>query len=202
MRQHVNPFHFVREVVPPDWRAVFPHPDQPLEVDVGCGNGEYLLARAAALPDRNHVGLEIRPVLVERLQARIAADGLTNAAVVLCNANASFDALFAPGSLARVAVHFPDPWFKARHHKRRLVNPAFVDALARALAPGGLFDFMTDFAAYAEGVVAALEVHPAFENPHGPGAPAPAEPERLLSHRERAHLAKGDAVHRWAWRRR
>src|SRR6185436_18001354 len=141
--------------------------------DVGCATGEFLLGRAAQTPGHDIVGLEIRVPVVEQVQRRIARAGLTNAACVLCNANASFEALFPPASLRIVYVHFPDPWFKPRHHKRRLVTPAFVEMLATRLEPGGEFEFMTDFGEYAAEVVPLVEGHAAFENVTAPGAPAP-----------------------------
>ena len=220
VRQHVNPLGFIREVTLPDWRQVFPAgrpqvdgpggalaplasaPTRPMEVDVGCATGEFLLGRAAQTPGRLIVGLEIRVPVVSQVQGRIARAGLSNAACVLCNANASFEALFAPGSLRVVYVHFPDPWFKPRHHKRRLVTPAFVDVVASRLEAGGEFEFMTDFGAYAAEVVPLVEAHPAFENATAPGAPAPFVTGRVLSHREAWHLGKGDPVHRYVWRRR
>lgn len=201
VRHHVNPLGFIREVTLPDWKAVFP-PGRPMEVDVGCATGEFLLGRAERTPDRDIVGLEIRVPVVEQVQRRIARAGLTNAACVLCNANASFEALFPPASLRVVYVHFPDPWFKPRHHKRRLVTAAFVDAVASRLEPGGEFEFMTDFGEYAAEVVPLVEAHAAFENASGPGQPAAFPEGRVLSHREDWHLGKGDQVHRYVWRRR
>ncbi|MBX3470147.1 MAG: tRNA (guanosine(46)-N7)-methyltransferase TrmB [Planctomycetes bacterium] len=201
-RHHANPLGFVREVALPDWGQTFLRPDQPLEVDVGCDKGEFLLGRAAQAPEVNLVGLEIRAPIVDMVADRIARQGLTNAAVVLCNANRSFEALFAPGALSAVYVHFPDPWFKARHRKRRLVTPAFVEAVAARLRPGGLFEVMTDFEPYAREVVPLVEGHGAFENPAGPGAPAAPEPGRVLTHREAWHESRGDPIHRYRWRRR
>lgn len=201
-RHHANPLAFVREVELPDWREVFAHPERPMEVDVGCDKGDFLFGRARQVPGHNLVGLEIRAPIVDMVRQRIERHGLTNAAVVLCNANRSFEALFAPTSLHAVYVHFPDPWFKARHHKRRLVNPAFVDAVASRLEVGGLFEFMTDFGAYAEQVVPLLEAHPAFENPFGAGASAPPADGRVLTHREEWHESRGDPIWRYHWRRR
>lgn len=201
-RHHANPLAFVREVQVPDWREVFAHPERPMEVDVGCDKGDFLFGRARQVPEHNLVGLEIRAPIVDMVRDRIARQGLTNVAVVLCNANRSFEALFAPASLRAVYVHFPDPWFKARHHKRRLVNPAFVDAVASRLEPGGLFEFMTDFGEYAEQVVPMLEAHPAFTNPFGPAAPAPPAEGRVLTHREAWHQSRGDPIWRYHWRKR
>jgi tRNA (guanine-N7-)-methyltransferase len=201
-RHHANPFAFIQEVQPPDWRQAFAHPDRPMEVDIGCDKGDFLFGRARQAPERNLVGLELRETVAAILRDRIARSGLDNVAVVHCNANLSFEALFAPGSLARVYVHFPDPWFKTRHRKRRIVNQALLDAIASRLEPGGAFEFMTDQQGYAEEAVPLVEAHPAFENLHGPAQPATPEPERVLSHREEWHLSRGDPVHRYRWRRR
>lgn len=200
-RHHANPFAFINEVQPPDWRRTFARPEQPLEVDIGCDKGDFLFARARQAPDRNLVGLELREAVIAMLRDRIARSGLANVAVVHCNANASFEALFAPASLAAVYVHFPDPWFKARHRKRRLVTAALRDAIASRLRPGGLFEFMTDQRDYAEQAAPLVEACAAFENLHGPGQPATPEAERALSHREAWHLSRGDPVYRYRWRR-
>jgi tRNA (guanine-N7-)-methyltransferase len=201
-RHHVNPLGFIRKVDLPDLRQVFAHPERPMEVDVGCDKGDFLFGRAEQAPEVNVVGLEIREPVVDMVKDRIARRGLDNATVVYCNANASFAELFPPASLRAVYVHFPDPWFKVRHQKRRLVTPAFVDLVASRLEPGGLFEFMTDFEQYAAQIVPLLEAHPAFQNPYGPGAPAPAAEGRVLTHREEWHTSRGDAVHRYHWRRR
>jgi tRNA (guanine-N7-)-methyltransferase len=179
---------------------VFAHPERPLEVDVGFAHGTFLLEQAAQRPEHNFVGLEIRVPMVEEVRERITKRALTNVVAVLCNANQSFRDLFAPDSLHRVHVHFPDPWFKKRHHKRRLVNQAFLDDLARCLVEGGELRFMTDFKDYADEVIELVEAHPAFVNAHGPGQPAPPEDGRVLSLREEWHLSQGDPVHRYHWR--
>ena len=202
VRHHVNPLSFRREVEIPDWAEVFADAARPLEVDVGFAHGTFLLEQAARTPEHNFVGLEIRVPMVEEVKQRIAQRELTNVCAVLCNANQSFRDLFQPASLHRVYVHFPDPWFKARHHKRRRVKPAFLDDLAVCLEPGGELRFMTDYAAYAEEVVELVEAHPAFENSHGPGQPAPFEAGRVMSLREEWHLSQEDPVHRYHWRRK
>ncbi|MGE0708258.1 MAG: tRNA (guanosine(46)-N7)-methyltransferase TrmB [Planctomycetota bacterium] len=201
-RQHANPLSFRAPVEIPRWSEVFPRPELPLEVDVGSAHGDFLTALAAQRPDCNYVGLELRRPMVERVQRRLEREELRNVHLVCCNANAVWDQLFAPSSLRRVFVHFPDPWFKTRHHKRRVLSPAFVDQLARTLLPGGELRFMTDFEAYALAVVEQLGGDARFENPHGPGRPAPQDPELPLTHREAWHMGRGDAIHRYVWRRR
>jgi len=202
VRHHVNPLNFDADVEAPDWGEVFPDATRPLEVEVGFMHGRFLLDLAARHPERNFVGLEIRRPLVDEVERRVARRRLENVHVVYCNANASFPDLFAPGALAAVYVHFPDPWFKKRHRKRRVFTPEFLEVVASRLAPGGRLSFMTDYADYSGEVVALVEGSPALVNPHGPGRPAPAEPGRVQTHREAWHLGKGDAVHRYVWTRR
>lgn len=199
VRHHVNPLGFVHEVPLPAREELFRRPELPLEVDLGSMHGEFILERAAREPGRNFLGLEIRAPLVDEVNERVRRRGLPNAACVLCNANDAFPRLFAPGSLAAVYVHFPDPWFKNRHRKRRLVTAELVRDIARALEPGGVFRFMTDFEEYAREAVALVERCPDFRNPNGPGAPDLPGEGRVLTNREAWHLRRGDPIHRYAW---
>jgi len=199
VRHHVNPLSFRRPVEIPDWTQVFAHPERPLEVDVGCMHGTFMLERARRVPEHNFVGLEIRVPLVEEVRGRIERDELANAHVVLCNANTSFSELFAPESVQRVYVHFPDPWFKTKHHKRRLVKPEFLDAVASRLTPDGELQFATDYRDYAEEVLDLVEAHPRYVNRFGPRQPAQPDPERVQTNREAWHLSQGDPVYRYHW---
>ena len=202
-RHHVNPLNFRAEPEVPDWAKVFAHPSRPLEVDVGAAKGTFLLARAAHAPERNLVGLEIRVPMVERMRRDAEKLGLANVHVICGNANRDFERLFAPASVDRVYVHFPDPWFKTKHHKRRVVTRAFLDVLASRLEPGGELHFMTDYEAYAAQAAPLIEQHPAFENALGPGVMA-TEPlvPGVPSEREAWHMSQGDPVHRYLFRRR
>lgn len=168
-----------------------------MEVDVGCGHGDFLVARAQQRVDRNVVGLEIRVPMTERVQRKIERAGLKNAAAVTCNANLSFRDLFETGSLQTIYVHFPDPWFKKRHHKRRVMTPQFLTDAAACLRVGGELRFMTDFGEYADEVVVALAERPEFEP-----APWDAEPERPLTHREEWHQSLDHPIQRHCWKRR
>lgn len=194
VRQHVNPLNFRSEVEVPAWERVFARPAQPLEVDVGSAHGDFLVERARQRPDLNLVGLEIRRPMVERVAKKLAQAGLDNATVLTCNANTSFRDLFAPGSLSTIYVHFPDPWFKKRHHKRRVMTPAFTHDVAACLAPGGLLRFMTDHLPYADEVQEQLAGRADLV--------ATADLEDLPpTHREAWHRAKGDPVRVLVWRR-
>lgn len=109
VRQHANPLSYREPLVVPDWGEVLADPALPREVDVGCAHADFLLGRARSRPDLNLIGLEIREPMVERVNRRIAREGIPNATVVRCNANTALDELFGPRSLQRVYVHFPDP---------------------------------------------------------------------------------------------
>lgn len=198
VRQHANPFSFRGEIEVPAWDQVFADPTLPVEVDVGSAHGDFLRAWAAQRPDLNVVGLEVRRPMVERVNARIEQEGLGNARVIYCNANLNFSELFAPASLRTVYVHFPDPWFKKRHHKRRVMTPAFLDHLASRLEPGGVLRFMTDFGEYAAEVLELMATRPEFASvPFADLEPRPS------THREEWHDGKQrERIHRHAWRLR
>lgn len=202
IRQHKNPLSFQAPVAVPNWSEVFADPSLPLEVDVGCAHGDFLIARAQLEPDCNYVGLEIRQPMVDRVNGKLARAGLHNVRLVCCNANTSWEDLFRGLVLRRVYVHFPDPWFKKRHHKRRVVTPRFVDQVASSLPPGGEFRFMTDFEDYAVEVAAQFREDTRFENRYGAGAYAPREEGFPLTHREEWHSSQGDPVYRYVWLRR
>jgi tRNA (guanine-N7-)-methyltransferase len=145
-----------------DPRAWFDPPAAEVWFEVGFGKGEHLVHRAALRPDVGLIGCEPFEGGVATLLAAIEDDGLPNIRVHAEDARPLLRRL-APGSLARVFVLFPDPWPKARHHERRFVTRATLDAIAGALADGGLFRFATDDAAYLTETLAAVRAHPAFE---------------------------------------
>jgi tRNA (guanine-N7-)-methyltransferase len=117
---------------------------------VGFGNGESLLALAAAHPECDFLGIEVHPPGVGHLLLRIAECELTNLRVLCCDAVEVLRRRLPAASLDEVLLYFPDPWPKKRHHKRRIVQPAFVDLVATALAPGGVFRLATDWEHYAQ----------------------------------------------------
>jgi len=116
----------------------------PLEVEVGSGKGLFLQTAAAAIPERDFLGVEIAAKYAHFAAARLAKQGLGNAVVVHCDAQRLFAELLPAGLLAAVHVYFPDPWWKKRHHKRRVMNERFVRDVARTLAAGGSLHFWTD----------------------------------------------------------
>jgi tRNA (guanine-N7-)-methyltransferase len=146
-----------------DWRACFQGAQalRALWLEIGFGGGEHLAAQAAAHPDVGFIGCEPFIDGLAALCARIAALGLDNIRIWPEDAR-DVVARLADRALARAFILFPDPWPKARHHKRRLIQPAFLDALARVLAPGAELRLATDDPAYLASILEVVPPHPAF----------------------------------------
>jgi tRNA (guanine-N7-)-methyltransferase len=132
----------------------------PWEVELGFGKGRYLLARAAADPDRRFLGVEVAREYFALAAGRLARRGLTNLALLHGEALYLLAAALPRGFARAVHVYFPDPWPKHRHTKRRLFSPATVDLVLGLLAPGGRLAFATDFLEYGEEVAALLASTP------------------------------------------
>ena len=125
------------------WRQVFGN-DAPVEIEVGCGKGTFLLQAALRAPTRNFLGLERAPRLAVVAERAIAAAGLTNARVLLCDAGCVVPHLIPARSVAIYHLYFPDPWWKRRHHKRRVYTGRFAAAITRTLASDGRVYVATD----------------------------------------------------------
>ncbi len=149
VHQHVNPLspYYRQEPDPVDLSRVFAKPERPLLLDIGCARGRFLLRMAEAEPDWNYLGVEIREPLVDEAN-RLAKDaGLDNLHYVFCNAMLWLNRLLDDmphGVLRAVTIQFPDPWFKKKHAKRRMVNTELVDTVSRHLPHGGRVFIQTD----------------------------------------------------------
>lgn len=154
-RQHVNPLKRELQVPaePLDWSSTFVDPSLPLILDVGCGYGRFLLAFVNNMPGYNALGLEIREPVVDR--ANRWAENLElqrKVRFVLANATVSVEHMLRsfPGPLSLVTIQFPDPHFKRRHHKRRVVQPQLVSAIKALVPQGGKVFLQTDVLEVAE----------------------------------------------------
>jgi tRNA (guanine-N7-)-methyltransferase len=136
----------------------------PVVVEIGFGNGENLLALAAAEPDRDFLGIEVHRAGVGHLLLRAQEAGLRNLRVMRHDAVEVVERHLAPDSLDEILVLFPDPWHKKRHHKRRLVQPAFVTLLASRLRIGGRLQLATDWEPYARQMLEVLSAEPSLRN--------------------------------------
>jgi tRNA (guanine-N7-)-methyltransferase len=146
----------------PDLKELFPASHRHV-VEIGFGNGEATVEIAKAFPETGFLGLEVHPPGVGHLLNEIRKEGLGNLRVLRHDAVEVVAAL-ADDSVDAFHVFFPDPWQKKKHHKRRLLQSAFLTDLARVLKPGGVFYFASDWEEYAEEVLAALEALPVYEN--------------------------------------
>ena len=155
-----------------DFAAAFAR-SAPLVIEIGFGMGDATAQIAAARPDTNFLGIEVHPPGVGALLQRIEERGLANVRIVQHDAVEVLEQMVAPASLAGVHVFFPDPWHKKRHHKRRLIQPAFVALLASRLASGGYLHCATDWQPYAEQMLEVLSAEPLLANRFDGYAPRP-----------------------------
>ena len=146
----------------------------PRVLEIGFGMGETTAAIAKARPGDDFLGIEVHSPGVGSLLRRVADIGLANVRVVQHDAVECVAAMIPPASLAGIHVFFPDPWPKKRHHKRRLLKPAFVRELALRLAPRGYLHVATDWEDYAEEILATLTAEPLLVNTADRFAPRPA----------------------------
>ena len=146
----------------------------PVILEVGFGMGDATVAVAAASPQCNFLGVEVHPPGVGALLRQIEARPLHNVRIVQHDAVDVLEHMLAPSSLAGAMVFFPDPWPKKRHHKRRLIQPAFVALLASRLSPGATLHLATDWAPYAQHMLEVLGAEPLLANTCDGFAPRPA----------------------------
>lgn len=177
-----------------------------IELEIGPGpKAGFLLERAAAAPEAQLVGLEIRRKWATVGDERLATHGFKDRARVFCeDAKQALPRLTPSGSVKRVFLHFPDPWWKKRHQKRLVMGDVFLTEVARLLEPGGELYIQTDVEERAELYANAVSTCDAFV-PAGEreGSPHITEnPFNARSPREHRAIADGLPVHRMLWRRR
>ena len=139
----------------------------PLTLEIGFGNGASLATMARQDTESNYVGIEVHRPGVGHLLKQIEIDGLENVRIYCHDAVEILNQCIDDHSLDRVLLFFPDPWHKKKHHKRRIVQPPFVNLLARKLKRGGIFHMATDWQAYAEHMLEVMESATAFSNAAG-----------------------------------
>lgn len=146
----------------------------PTVLEIGFGMGGATAQIAATLRDHNFIGVEVHTPGVGALLKLLGEHELDNVRIVQHDAVEVLDKMLAPGSLAGVHIFFPDPWHKKKHHKRRLIQPGFVQQLVTRLAPGGYLHCATDWQHYAEQMLEVLSGEPGLQNTVEGYAPRPA----------------------------
>jgi tRNA (guanine-N7-)-methyltransferase len=172
----------------------------PKVMEIGFGMGETTAAIAALHPQHDFLAIDVHAPGVGSLLRLIDRAHLTNIRIVSHDAVDVVQQMIAPAALAAVHVFFPDPWPKKRHHKRRLLQPAFVRALAERLAPGGYLHTATDWEDYAVEMLATLNGETLLANSTTGFAQRP--DYRPLTKFERRGLARGHGVWDLIFRRR
>jgi tRNA (guanine-N7-)-methyltransferase len=147
----------------PDWDAVFGRA-APRVLEIGFGMGDATAKIAASLPHIDFIACEVHVAGVGSLLQRIEEGGLTNLRILQHDAVEVLERMVLPGSLHGVHLFFPDPWHKARHHKRRLVQPPFIAQLVQRIQPGGYFHAATDWEPYAQQMLEVLAAEPQLQN--------------------------------------
>lgn len=167
--------------------------EAPLVLEIGCGMGDATAVMAAADPGRDYVAADVHTPGLANLLAMAERDGLTNVRAARGDAVELLRDLMKPGSLDAVHVFFPDPWPKAKHHKRRIVRPDVVALIRERLAPDGLLHCATDWAPYAAQMLEVLSADPGLRNSHDGYAPRPAS--RPVTRFERRALVSGRDIY-------
>jgi tRNA (guanine-N7-)-methyltransferase len=174
--------------------------DAELIVEIGPGTGESLIAMAKARPQANVLAFEVYQPAIARILARLAGNGLDNVRIVVADAVAAMEHLVPARSVAEIWLFFPDPWHKARHHKRRLLTPEFAALSASRMKPGAIWRIATDWADYAERMREVLDSDPSFANLY-PNGWAPRWEARPTTQFEQRGLDAGRQIFDLAYRR-
>ncbi len=161
-RQHVNPLSQFFQVPfsLPDKATIFENPQHPIHLDIGSARGNFLIELASKYPMWNFLGLEIREPLVISAEERRTQLGLTNLSFLFCNVNVSLDKWLLNldrNQLQRVSIQFPDPWFKRKHFKRRVLQPCLLNSLASSLGERGEIFIQSDILEVIESMIEVID---------------------------------------------
>jgi tRNA (guanine-N7-)-methyltransferase len=170
-------------------------------LEIGIGNGDTLVELAAAMPEADFIGAEVHPPGIGHCLLAVETRRLSNVRIVAHDAVELLEHMILPATLDEVLLYFPDPWPKKRHHKRRILQPAFVALVASRLRPGGKFRLATDWEPYAAWMLEMLSASPDFTNA-APDGGCIERPERSATRFERRGRRLGHRVFDLEFRRR
>jgi tRNA (guanine-N7-)-methyltransferase len=185
---------------PIDFAGLFGN-DRPVEMEVGFGKGLFLLRSAQQRPEVNFVGVEIVRKYQLFTATRIAIRNLTNVRVACADARLFLRDCVPAACLQTLHVYFPDPWWKTRHHKRRLFTEEFARLSARVLRPGGVLSFASDVEDYAKMVEGLVATVPSLRTLPPPEPGTPAHDMDYLTNFERKFRKEGKPIYRMRWER-
>jgi tRNA (guanine-N7-)-methyltransferase len=185
---------------PVAWPAVFGD-DHPVEIEIGFGKGQFLVTAGQAHPETNYVGVEVLRALQLYAATRLAKRNLANVRVACADARRFLRERVTPGSVAAVHVYFPDPWWKKRHHKRRVWTPEFAADCVRVLRPGGRLHVATDVPEYFAHIRELLDGRPELKRLWAEEQTGPPRADEILTNFERKAREKGGSVWRAEYQR-
>ena len=202
MRQHVNPLssYFQLPIELPSPQELFANSELPIHLDIGSARGKFLLSMASLDFSRNHLGVEIRKPLVVTAERERAQLDLPNLRFIFCNANVSLEnwlSRLPANCLEMVSIQFPDPWFKKRHQKRRVLQPSLLLALSDKLQPSCQLFMQSDIKGVLEGMKSLVDISGCFDSAHNQNELGLAKsPFPIPTERESYALAKGLPIYR------
>jgi len=185
---------------PLDWNAVFGN-TQPVEIEVGTGKGLFLITAAQAHPTINYLGIEIERKYQLYAATRVAKRGLGNVRVACVDARRLLRDFVSAGSIQGLHVYFPDPWWKKRHHKRRVFTPEFAAECERILKPGGWLRVATDVGEYFEIITNLLKDRSGLREQPWPEPVTPTAELTYFTNFERKARHKGKPIYRVVYER-
>lgn len=188
------------DIKPMVWQEIFGR-EAPCHLEIGFGMGNSLLAMAKAHPECDFIGIEVHQPGVGRCLAKAQDLKLTNLKIFADDALTVLERCVGSASLDKILLLFPDPWPKLKHHKRRIVQPAFAQLIAQKLKPQGRFQLATDWQPYADHMLTTLDACPVLMNDFGKGHFAPSGFERLTTKFELRGQKLGHSIWDLVYRR-
>ena len=202
MRQHVNPLSqfFQLPLSLPSKNILFEKSHYPIHLDIGSAKGEFLIELATKYPDWNFVGLEIREPLVSLCEKKRRKLELTNLKFLFCNVNVSLDEWLSDldfGQLKRVSIQFPDPWFKRKHFKRRVLKTNILNSIAKAMSKDAEIFIQSDIFKLIEYMTNTIDENRYFTRKNvGDLRPIDKNPYNVMTDREIFSLKKNLLIYR------
>ena len=202
MRQHVNPLSqfFQLPLSLPSKNILFEKSHYPIHLDIGSAKGEFLIELATKYPDWNFVGLEIREPLVSLCEKKRRKLELTNLKFLFCNVNVSLDEWLSDldfGQLKRVSIQFPDPWFKRKHFKRRVLKTNILNSIAKAMSKDGEIFIQSDISKLIEHMTNTIDENRYFTRKNvGDLRSIDKNPYNVMTDREIFSLKKNLLIYR------
>ena len=202
MRQHVNPLSrfFQLPLSLPSKDVLFKKSYNPIHLDIGSAKGEFLIQLATKYPDWNFVGLEIREPLVRSCEKRRKKLELNNLKFLFCNVNVSLGEWLADldyGQLKRVSIQFPDPWFKRKHFKRRVLNTNLLNSIAKSMTEDGEIFIQSDIFELIEYMINTIDKSRYFNSQYlGDPRFIDKNPYNVMTDRELFSLKKNLPIYR------